>query len=430
MDSQHSNKKICFEETLDKMEAQNITVDKWGRCKQEFVKTTIQIKYTKEQYIIYSQDGVILRMDQIRGGCKSSDILSNVDQIQYLFFQGQYEQNERKSGRWRATWDGEVIENVGGYYENGLKQGFWKELNKNYCRQQRLEFQKCPAEIFENGEYSNDQKIGLWKFFYDDKQIGGGFYDGQAQKTGKWIEVNNGFNKSSQVTYHGEYKKGNKVGIWDIFYVDIYNTSKQIGGGLYDVNGNNTKNGKWIELSEWVDIKSCITLNGQYKTGRKIGRWDILIYKYQQHDNPEIRKIGGGLYDDKGEGNKIGRWIEIKDKYDDISQIIFTGEYDNGIKNGNWDILFSERASKIMKRCKIIKKILRGGGSYKNEQGKPIKIKNWVESSDNYKANSKVVYTGEYKNGQKVGRWETQIKDLFSKNNQQMYRFHHLTIVS
>lgn len=37
-------------------------------------------------------------------------------------------------GKWMAVWNGEALIDFCGYYELGLKQGLWKELNKNYWR--------------------------------------------------------------------------------------------------------------------------------------------------------------------------------------------------------------------------------------------------------------------------------------------------------
>lgn len=51
-----------------------------------------------------------------------------------------------------------------------------------------------------------------------------------------------------------------------------------------------------------------------------------------------------------------------------------------------------------------------GGGSY-DKEGNVIKIGKWIEISDGYSMNSTVTYDGEYRDGQKIGRWNT----LFNK---------------
>lgn len=52
-----------------------------------------------------------------------------------------------------------------------------------------------------------------------------------------------------------------------------FNKFKLSGGGLYDENG--VKLGKWIELSDGFSINSKIISNGEYKNDKKVGRWDI-----------------------------------------------------------------------------------------------------------------------------------------------------------
>lgn len=48
---------------------------------------------------------------------------------------------------------------------------------------------------------------------------GGGCYDQEGHvKIGIWIELNDNFQKQSEVTFIGEYKKGEKVGKWEILY--------------------------------------------------------------------------------------------------------------------------------------------------------------------------------------------------------------------
>ncbi|CAD8066799.1 unnamed protein product [Paramecium primaurelia] len=48
---------------------------------------------------------------------------------------------------------------------------------------------------------------------------GGGSFDldGDGMKNGRWIDLSYGFKGDYQITYQGEYLKGNKVGRWDIY---------------------------------------------------------------------------------------------------------------------------------------------------------------------------------------------------------------------
>lgn len=47
---------------------------------------------------------------------------------------------------------------------------------------------------------------------------GGGFYNDEGMKLGKWVEVSDRFPRYPGVTYNGEYKYDKKVGIWEIFW--------------------------------------------------------------------------------------------------------------------------------------------------------------------------------------------------------------------
>ncbi|CAD8089226.1 unnamed protein product [Paramecium primaurelia] len=139
------------------------------------------------------------------------------------------------------------------------------------------------AKIYEIGVYHNGTKRGNWKLIYGFQEIGGGSYNKQGQKNGKWIEQSDGFWKKSQVTYSGEYNNGKKVGLWEIF-CNQEGKNKQlqlIGCGQYAEKqgyndfGGSIKIGKWIEISDDLWDKSNVFYNGIYKNGQKIGRWDI-----------------------------------------------------------------------------------------------------------------------------------------------------------
>ncbi|CAD8104077.1 unnamed protein product [Paramecium primaurelia] len=94
------------------------------------------------------------------------------------------------------------------------------------------------AKVLESGEYQNDKRSGIWVYIYDNNKIGGEQYNEQGQKNGKWIKLSD---INTQLTYIGEYKKGQKVGKWDTDF--NYFGNKQIGGGLYDEEGEGIKIG-------------------------------------------------------------------------------------------------------------------------------------------------------------------------------------------
>ncbi|CAD8129068.1 unnamed protein product [Paramecium sonneborni] len=358
-------------------------------------KTKFQITFTKNKQILYMRDGQILRTEQFKDISKKPEVLTNLEQIQNLQWVGEYGKNKFKVGNWKAIWIEQTLKDVAGLYSiEGKKQGLWKDIIKNFWSQ---------AQAFEIGEYTNDQRKGIWKQIYMDKELGSGEYNNQGEKYGKWIELSEGFNQHSQVLYNGEYKNGKKVGRWEIFYKGKYEKKfTKIGGGSYDEGGSNKigfwmkklfigggsqdegsiKIGRWVELSEEFYDDSQVTNNGEYKNGKKVGMWDIVAWG---------RKIGGGSYTE-GDSTKIGSWIELSEGFKYNSQVTYKGEYKCGRKTGRWDLIFNGK--------------LIGGGLYKEVEGDSIKVGNWIEMNDQFWENFQVIYTGEYnKIGQKVGKW-------------------------
>ncbi|CAD8106822.1 unnamed protein product [Paramecium sonneborni] len=374
-------------------------VDFFNNNLERLEKIKIQIKFTQDHQIIYYKDGAILRVEYFHSR-KNPDIFNNMEQIQNLSWQGQYNQKKKKDGKWIAFWDGNILKDVFGYYKNGQKQGLWKYLFKNYRKKD---------QIFETGEYLNDFRIGKWNYLYNNENIGGGLYNFKGEKIGNWIVLDEGFFYFAQVTYHGEYNmKGVKVGKWDISYCDCgQNKYKIIGGGSY--GQEQIKIGRWVELLEGFNRDFLITYNGVYNMkGMKIGRWDICYKQYDEHEDGneeaeyELMQIlqnycGGGSYD-QGVGDiKIGRWVELLKGFNRDAQVTYNGEYNfKGMKIGRWDIWLDWEGNR-----QII------GGSYRYEEDQ-IKIGKWVELDEKFYWNNPVTYNGEYNmKGMKIGTWVT-----------------------
>ncbi|CAD8182777.1 unnamed protein product [Paramecium octaurelia] len=273
----------------------------------------------------------------------------------------------------------------GQYSINGKKHGQWIDIIKNYWSQ---------AQVYEVGEYDNGYRIGNWKCVCEKEEVGGGEYN-QNGKSGTWIELSNEFWQRSQVTYNGEYKNNNKVGRWNILYREKGKEMfEEIGGGSYD-KGGQIKIGQWIELSDGFWDYSQFIFKGDYKNGRKVGKWSTW---YRKDD--KFEQIGGGQYDEEG-SIKIGRWMEIRDGFWLGQQLIYLGQYQKNCKVGRWDIMYRPWNQE---KFEII-----GGGSYDGETSN--KIGNWIEMSDGFKAQQQITYNGQYKNGKKVGRWDIWYKD-------------------
>ncbi|CAD8087939.1 unnamed protein product [Paramecium primaurelia] len=389
-------------------EQQNITQEHeftyWDSSYLKYKTIKFQITFTKEKKIKHTKDGQILRTDQVLDSFQKPEIFNNLEQINNLKWSGQYGQNSLKVDRWTADWNNETIQEVGGYYSQcGQKQGLWKDLSKNYWRQNLHKFLKWGSTlIIKEAEFGGiSTKIVKC----------GGSYDEQGEKNGKWLELSDNFWNQSQVIYEGEYKSGKKFGLWNVLYIgNGQRQLKQIACGLYnqiqdkDEIVDSIKVGKWIELNDRFWDLAQVLLIGDYKNGRKVGRWDTL---HRIRNNKPFEIIGGGSYDKNLEGDtvsdslKICKWIELSEGFWRDSQITYNGEYQMDI------YYFDDDAEKIQ---------LIGGGSFVekiNDQNLfgSVKTGIWIELSDGFKSNSEVTYKGEYENGKKVGRWNIFYKD-------------------
>ncbi|CAD8122848.1 unnamed protein product [Paramecium sonneborni] len=370
--------KIAELQNQGQLEYQGVVFD----CRQfKFENIKFNLRFTQEGEIIYTNYlGSILRIDQFQNQDEELDIMFNLDQIQYLQWQGKYGQNFQKFGRWIAFWKGHALPKASGYYlADGKKSNTWSEMTKNYCDQ---------SQIYEVGEYFNNQRIGIWKYVCENQEIDGGSYNEIGLKNGKWVDLSENFNSYSQLTQQGEYKNGIRVGIWDTYWKQVRDNDKliQIAGGYYNLLG--LKNGQWVELNDDFRDNSQVIFIGKYNQGQKVGKWDIIY---------EGKCIGGGSYDNQY--LKHGQWKELSDNFYNDSQVIYEGEYKNGIKLVDGMFIGNNQKAIIS---------LIQWGSYNNLG---LKFNKWIELFENFSSASQLILTGEYKNGLKVGRWVVSLKD-------------------
>ncbi|CAD8190269.1 unnamed protein product [Paramecium pentaurelia] len=379
-------------------------------------------------------------------------ILKTLEQIKHLNWKIECIKESNQIGKWMAIWKNNQTISSGYYFEEKIKQGIWKEAVDNYWSK---------AEISYIGMYQNNKRNELWKIMLGKKQIGGGQYNEQGMKYGKWIEQSDDYWIENQVTYNGEYIDGKKYGLWNILYRQKYMQQQLIfiiliqfrGGGVYDKN--ELKNGNWVDLCDGFCDGCQFIFTGKYNNGLKCGIWNSIIWHpwRQQFDY-----IGGGQYDvfgmkdgnwvelksandllhimgiirmaenmvdgtlnikgnsckehlnnQSGGGNyydneiKNGKWIEISDSFMMDSQIIYKGEYKNSQKFGKWNSMFRFLGEQNFLNC--------GGGSY-DENGQ--KTGSWIELSDNFSKFIQITFEGEYLNGKKIQKWKDKIKKIGS----------------
>ncbi|CAD8209772.1 unnamed protein product [Paramecium pentaurelia] len=298
-----------------------------------------------------NQDDIMEDSVKIGMWIEHSDTFNNSSQITHV---GEY-QNGKKHGKWDIYF--RDYSNAGGQYEVKQKEGvfysskigFWTEISELF---------ENGRQIYYSGEYENGLKVGRWNTYFASifwqhvQLIGGGYYSIDekqdflaSMKTGKWIEFETEF--FSDITSTGEYNYGRKVGRWDIWTKED-DENIRIGGGSYSEAG--VKIGKWVDLYAKPSNVKLITYNGEYKNGKKVGRWDI---EFRQDKDKPFSQIGGGSYNEKGDGIKIGQWIELKGKSKDET---CNGEYQNGKKVGKW-VVSKRDKNKMEEILQIVKEI-------------------------------------------------------------------------
>ncbi|CAD8157751.1 unnamed protein product [Paramecium pentaurelia] len=388
MNSFQQNKRVCIA-PFYKTEYE---VYKWAQIYHRFLKVKIQVQINQNQ-IIYSYQGEALKSLLLDNQSDDNNqLFYNLEQIRNLDWKGLFGKNNQKTGFWNAYWNQQKLELVGGYLWNGSKIGNWIDLFQNYF---------CQSQVFEIGEYQENKKKGRWKYTFENIEIGGGSYFSEGEmnniKIGKWIDLDDEFRSNKQVTYNGEYKFGKKVGRWDIYFRNEQNNAFQlIGGGFYDERGDGFKNGRWIELDEEFNCNKQVIFIGVYNNGKKIGKWDIW---FRQEISQSFTSIGGGLYDEGNDGVKIGKWIDLDEGFYYEKQVTYNGEYKNGKKVGRWDI-FLKKIQKVN-----FKKM--GGGTY--DQG--IKKGQWIDLDEWFYIKKYVTWKGKYENGRKCGEWDIRYLD-------------------
>ncbi|CAD8083736.1 unnamed protein product [Paramecium primaurelia] len=133
------------------------------------------------------------------------------------------------------------------------------------------------------------------------------------------------------MTQKGKFRNGKKIGQWNIL-----NKEDKMQQILYKLHYYNLGVGVdptiyqvmkqrliWVKVNEQFKDNFQITQKGEYKNGKKSGQWNILIKQKQ---------IGGGCYDENKNNIQIGKLIEVTEQFKDDSQVTYIGEYKDGQK--------------------------------------------------------------------------------------------------
>ncbi|CAD8195733.1 unnamed protein product [Paramecium octaurelia] len=175
---------------------------------------------------------------------------------------------EYKNGRKIGIWDTSLITSFhnyllliirycGTYDINGKKNGEWTEIYDFSFGLLLQLFNYSEYIITQTGNYKEGVKYSRWNIIFPDDdfrnfeiydeedqekedEIFGDVYDEDGMKNGRWVELHDRYLQCPMINV-GEYKKGVKVGKWDMID-DEY----QGGGGHFDDFGQ--KVGEWKQL--------------------------------------------------------------------------------------------------------------------------------------------------------------------------------------
>lgn len=232
-------------------------------------------------------------------------------------------------------------------YENGLKSGEWQE-----------NFFTDTKPLLYVGNYKNNQKTGVWKYYYENGQI------------------------KSITTYVDGEIDGN--------YKDYYDTGK------LKRDYNNIK-GKTNGEFKGYNSNGTLSAVGNYNDDEKSGEW-----KYY-YDNGQVKRIGNYI-----NGELDGEWKY----YYDNGQLEQFGNYINGKADGEWKI-FHKNGNPFQVRSWENDKLIDIYTSL-DANGKPLNkgtIANGNGTRIIYDNEGKIKKTENYINGEKEDGYMERITD-------------------
>ncbi|CAD8125623.1 unnamed protein product [Paramecium sonneborni] len=217
---------------------------------------------------------------------------------------------------------------------------------------------------------------------------GGGEYDLNGLKQDQWYDLIKHFSNSNQLILIGNYSINRLQGQFKIQYRDTFEANSEFELIGQGFIQKGKKEGYFIEVGNNFSEICQIQFRGNYEEGIKEGKWEILFRNYK---NESFIQIGGGSFQ---KGTKINQWIDVDEEFCRFRQIIFKLQYKCGIKSGPCEILFKDLEKE---NFQII-----GQGEY-NQNG--LKDNQWVEPNEGFWKNFQIFNEGSYQNGIKINQW-------------------------
>ncbi len=195
-------------------------------------------------------------------------------------------------------------------------------LRKVYYENGQLEFE---------GEYKDGKKVGLWKMYYENGQLKNEVRFKDDQKEG----LCKSYLENGQLFGEGEYKDGKKVGLWKVYYENgqllsegKYKDDQQVG--LWK---EYRENGQLIEeFNNEVNSKAALQEEDQKSFSNTSSDKSKTKEVIEYHDNGKLLKKGILDIDEKPHGN-FKFWFPS-------GNIQMDGNFIHGVNHGSYKEYF------------------------------------------------------------------------------------------
>ncbi len=279
----------------------------------------------------FDSDGLVIRIIEYKSGF----VVSRED-INRTDMKGD------RQGRWVLFWDNGMI-HIDGVYRDGRKHGYFKSYDKKGNLQSVEKYDNGElqvdarevAEVNVKTDYYSDGKVKVVAGFRNGKPegirreydrsgnvvagaiyrggvlMGEGIIDDTMQKDGPWKE----YYGDGSLKAEGTYTKGNRTGKWTFFYPsgDLQQE------GYYNKLGN--YDGEW----RWYFRSGELRRTETFLNGREDG----IMKEFDEMGNVVV----SGEYMD---GLEEGEWVY------NVGDVIQKGEYRSGMRYGTWRISSKE----------------------------------------------------------------------------------------
>ena len=243
-----------------------------------------------------------------------------------------------------------LTEEINRYNEQGEKEGVWKLFYNDGKLKEERTYKSGKLNGYVK-QYNNEGYLINAVRYQNDEIVK------EKSESNSNIEIKEEYDSKGNLTFQGGYSFDKPIGIHRYFN----SKGEVIKAVTFDINGfvisegivftNGVKNGKWIEYYENKKIKS----EGYYNNDKKDDKWIYYFKdgKIQQTGNYSNGKLTGKWewYHENGmllleETFIYGLSDGISIEYSEIGEVVATGLYIQGYKEGEWIYKIGDMVSK------------------------------------------------------------------------------------